>query len=364
MRHGFRKDSSCPGENFSASNIQDLPSATTSQKESSLSKLQLPSKKVQKVQDQNTSQQTKRSLLDDLQDDVPQKLSVPKTPKTNTIATPEVTSKPKNSTKLKDTWTSFIGWQPRSSEIFSKNFSFGTSSRRRPCDHTPPISPRTSMSSDSGSITPTPEEPFKRQRVDPSKPNVDQIVHSQCSPTHNTSGYNLGPVPTGPANIWGIEDISSPRPIATRTEAHPGFLVAMNQDSQRPKPKNTDPYHAYLDSSKRPTPWPNIPHTFPTTPTSTPTHNQPVPLPKQPRVLDLAPNVAPRHRSRTLDAKPPPRQPRAHKGAASVMTRSSSVASDPSADRFLAHVRASVEARAAKAREEGGGGMWLGEEPL
>jgi hypothetical protein len=75
----------------------------------------------------------------------------------------------------------------RPSEIFNMSFSFSTPSRRRPCDRTPNVSPRTSMSSGSSSPSSTSE---KRQRVD-------------------SSG----------SNIWGEEDISSYPFIHTLTEA-------------------------------------------------------------------------------------------------------------------------------------------------
>jgi hypothetical protein len=295
---------------------------------------------------------------------------------TNNMPPPESPPMSKASPMAKPlSWASIIRKKRRSNEIFNINFSFSGPSRRHPADHTPPISPRTSMSSDAGSFSPTTTfetpEPLKRQkRIKSSSFGSPLIVPSA---THNTHGYNLGPAPTGPANIWFEEDITRPVPIATRTEAHPGCLVDFTSTcdfSAALCPTDEETYHTYLNDSRRR----SSDVIFPLDLDIDISLAEESRLETETRLRDFSASVPGRKRTCTFDridsvSCAPPSL------SSSASTRFSDASTtwrtDASMDRFLTHVRASQVARAALKMQrcndvfvdEADRG-WLGDEPL
>jgi hypothetical protein len=329
----------------------------------------------QTAHDKAPERKPEPNLLDDLQDDIPQKPTMPKVPKLNDMATVEPASSTKTKVKKnKVNWTSKLRQQRRPSEIFNMNFSFNSPSRRRPSDHTPQVSPRTSISSDSSSPTPTPEEPFKRQRVDSSSnPNPN----SSPSFTHNSSGYNLGPAPSGPANIWFAEDILRLTPISTRAPPHPGFPVsftslfsreAFARTRKSAEQEDDECYHTYLDEQRlRDNSSPHQTRIFHMDMDDSLHHHSSTHDPiraidsaKEARISGLVTN--PKH------ANTHTRKSTASSSASgSTRTRrtSSSLSNpDPSTDKFLEHVRKSQEARRCNSAEKKREEVWLGDDPL
>jgi hypothetical protein len=205
-------------------------------------------------------------------------------------------------------WANDFCRKRRPSEIFNKTFNFTTPSRRR--THTPPISPRTSMSpgfdSDS-STTPTPADPWKRQKR----------IDTSSSPSDS-----------------GSRSPTAPNFISTSTDAHPGRPVTFS--SPYTPPSDTDPdcetYHTYLDATRRRSSGSSISMHSPTSP-------------KTPNSTLHTYTMAP--------------------------IASLSLTSSPSATTFLAHVRASQEARKAAKTPRNFPGVymdgevgWGGGEPL
>ncbi|KAF2827574.1 hypothetical protein CC86DRAFT_440061 [Ophiobolus disseminans] len=280
----------------------------------------------------------------------------------------------------------------RPSEVFNMSFSFSAPSRRRSADRTPQISPRTSISSGSSSPTPTPE---KRQRVDSSGANMAIFnLLSHKSATHNTDGYNMGSAPRGPANIWGEESLFCYPFVHTSIEAHPGRPVNLSdvfvprrdqtpspprdpiKSDDKPKPE-VDTYHTYLASSQRRNSSPDRdPHPFPLS-SSRRRNSSPNPRPspttsdfpdyrsqlhhgqstKEARILGLASTAVPTRKRAATSTHPDqrpisnlPRYPVSGYPSTSLSTsqpRAPERTSDPSMERFLTHIRASQEARAA-----------------
>jgi hypothetical protein len=302
-------------------------------------------------------------------------------------------SKPKK-TKLPALWTSKLRKPLHPSDIFNMSFSFSTPSRRRPSDHTPQISPRTSISSDSDSPSSSPGGSFKRQRIDSSDSNTtlkpfSPFSFSSPSPPHDSHGYIFGPSPSpnGPSGYWFQEHVKSFRPVATSAEAHPGFPVDFNGPSSPSnegtrRKKDEQGYHDYLDEERRRDN--SSPHK---TRIFCMDMDDPVPdanvskedLNKQARILGLSSNMPNIKRASTMRLHHT-RKGGAHSGSSSsasgsgsYITRTSSTMSDPSTDKFLTHVRASQEARALARTLSGGskGGVfaneakiWLGDDPL
>lgn len=143
----------------------------------------------------------------------------------------------------------------RASQIFNMNFSFGFGSRRKSQDHSPDISPRTSISSASGSPRSEIEQSSKRQRIDsratdaeavfsPEKniriPDSDNtaIVLSRCNSTGEVHpgqlvDFTSKPVPTMP------EPTVAPAP--THSSPASEFELRLSSDA----------YHDYLATSQR-----------------------------------------------------------------------------------------------------------------
>jgi hypothetical protein len=268
-------------------------------------------------------------------------------------------------------------------------------SRRRTADRTPQISPRSSFSSGSGSTKSKSGDSPKRQRTESSE-SLKTVIYrgGSRSPTHNTHGYNMGPVPTGPANIWGYDDTTTFQSLAvsSTSEAHPGLPVDF---SRFPSFPGTDSFSRDLPSA---TPQERVDstkayHDFVSTVArrnsssrdscSTTTASNIEALNKESRMLGLDSNCSSR---KTTDACPPPPPSSSTGSSASsaawsagesrVTSRTSSCVSDPSTEAFLTHVRASQEARmlrkAMQCGLDGGNAVFvdeyergfLGDEPL
>jgi hypothetical protein len=416
MYCALRKSASCPNNKISSSTTKSSVSKATSRKKGGFLAAPLPSR-PKATQDKVVTHKPEENLLRDLlQDDVPQASTMPKAPKSNNMTTIKATSNPTaTKTKVKKDkplWVSRLC--PRPSDIFNMSFSFSTPSRRRLSDHTPQISPRASISPEPISPTPTPEEPTtcpsissdssspapsppedstkslsvssdssppkptreespKRQRFDSSGVNMSPLPIPHTLSTHHSGGYNLGPTPTGPANIWFAEDIMSFRPVSTLIEAHPGFPVdfatLFSNDTPPRKQDDEEEYHAYLNEQRhRENLSPNQTRIFhlemDELQCSTTKHQKS--LSKEARILGL-PSIV--HIPNTTRANNTTVQRKSYDTArtsASGSTRTgrtSSSQSDPSTDRFLTHVRKSQEARrrhSASMNSE----VWLGADPL
>ncbi|KAF1946409.1 hypothetical protein EJ02DRAFT_418521 [Clathrospora elynae] len=104
----------------------------------------------------------------------------------------------------------------RPSVVFNMNFSFNIARRRGSSDHSPQVSPRTSISSASIPLPQLTEESFKRQRVDSTGADVAVPIPFR-KPALVTSTRGL-PVPIPPLSL-------SPSPPSTPCDPHPGQLV-------------------------------------------------------------------------------------------------------------------------------------------
>ncbi|CAO2656398.1 Nn.00g052010.m01.CDS01 [Neocucurbitaria sp. VM-36] len=170
------------------------------------------------------------------------------------------------------------GWlrkKRRPSKIFNVNFSFSAASRRRSCDRTPEISPRTSVSSISVTPTPSIEEPFKRPRIDSSSAETalsvpfgkPTLVTSPKSHELRSLPMTPPPPPPPPPPRHSVFQVpittpttktSPPRPTLITTEAppHPGRLVTFTSPScssseYKLRIGGTQAYHEYLSTSLR-----------------------------------------------------------------------------------------------------------------
>jgi len=199
----------------------------------------------------------------------------------------------------------------RPSEIFNMSFSFATPSRRRPSDRTPQISPRSSISSECAP-TITSE---KRQRVDSSGTNTTLA-----------------------------EDLASFPFIHTSTDAHPGLPVDFSSARvpARPKEEQEFEYHTYLDEARRLDPRPCAP-----VKARVLKEDKEETLGKEARILGLSSNVSKRERAARKDPPPAPTKTISYASSSNTSQNSRRTSSDSSTERFLTHVRASQEARAA-----------------
>jgi hypothetical protein len=271
----------------------------------------------------------------------------------------EATGIRKNDTKAKPSWTSKLRQQSRASEIFNLSFSFKNPSLRCQWDHTPQISPRTSLSPDSTSSTSLPDEPFKRQRVDSSGPKLNIDPNIPGSAIHRLQGYNFGHTPTEPVHFWFADDMMCLRTVAMRTEAHPGFPVDLtgtsNVHSASEVKEDAESYHKYLDEDRRSSsPTDEMRMLFDMEMDEHKPHIQAETLNKEARILGISSNIEDCKRSNVSEMKSrkSPRGPGVNiSGFASVQTRNSRPKSDSSTDRFLVNVRASQEARASRKRD-------------
>lgn len=263
--------------------------------------------------------------------------------------TPEVTNcfpqmNRSNSSKDGSSWGSRVH-KRCPGEIFDITFNFWSPSRRR-AEMSPPVSPRTSVSSESGSLTPAPEEPhIKKQRVDNSG------AKATTSPTHNKNGYNHGPAPTGPANIWFEEGITRFSPIVSSADPHPGRPVDSSIPSyselRRRRKESKEGYHTYLKEERRRASNPDERDAhlvFAVEIEAYKSHAREVEerLDKEARILGLTCNIPSRKRASTLTRR------RDHKPSPHSTTSSSTLMrtnSDNNTNRFLTHIRTSQEAR-------------------
>ncbi|XP_014561741.1 hypothetical protein COCVIDRAFT_85762 [Bipolaris victoriae FI3] len=179
---------------------------------------------------------------------------------------PMSTSSPKISFK-DTTWTfpkKLKKKRPRPSDIFNINFGFGFSSRRRQSsDYSPQVSPRTSISSASGSPRTEMTESFKRQRIDSSgsdaevtrskSARLDIITpttsRTQCEEPHpgqlvdfTQTPPSLPPSPP-PAPVPAMQ-LPSPK-------QSPKLLPKSNPTNESSLRLTTDAYHEYLATTQR-----------------------------------------------------------------------------------------------------------------
>jgi hypothetical protein len=269
----------------------------------------------------------------------------------------------------------------RPSEIFNINFGFHFSSRRRTSsDSSPNISPRTSISSASGTSLPSKDilDSFKRQRIDSTDSDVAMVFGIDQETLRSSTYPNFqAPVPSPP---------SSTR--CDSGEAHPGHLVDFtspdysvsgeSEPLQHQQTKtnsdfnlrlDTDAYHAYLASTTQRR------KSFPTTSAARRIREEIAMLHKLDNLdteaktfnssLNMNADANTRKRvRRTLEnqdignkrqsSTPPSAPTTTEEGSVmegmnggSEIHRSSS---DPSTQAFLAHIRASLSARQTKTK--------------
>jgi hypothetical protein len=382
-RDGFyyplRRSSSFPSSQTSSHTTQHLIPKENPHKDTDFSLTPLAGR-PQPSRDETARGKPQLSLLERfLMDTVPQVSHLTQVHVPDEMATD---GKPKKKKKLPAVWTSKLRQPRRPSEIFNINFSFSASSRRGPSDHTPQISPRTSISSDSGSPTSTSEDSFKRQRVD-SSDSSSMTLKPFTTNSPRSDGWCPGPSPSpnGAPGSWFPEHIKSFCPVATSADPHPGFLVdfASSSSDEARRKKDEQGYHDYLNEERR--------HL-----NSSPDENRifymdmdvedDIPpayredVTKQARILGLSGNATNIKRASTVHIdtrKCGAQSGSSSSGSGSYRTRTSSTMSDPSTDKFLTHVRASQEARKlARTLSEGKKGVyanddmkiWLGNDPL
>ncbi|USP73342.1 hypothetical protein yc1106_00616 [Curvularia clavata] len=153
----------------------------------------------------------------------------------------------------------------RPSEIFNINFGFGFSSRRRQSsDYSPQISPRTSISSASGSPRSEMAESFKRQRIDStdsdiinwqSVPKQEPLTTTRCQPQEPHPGqlvdFTRSPpsLPPLPAPVSApVIQLPSPR---MSPKLSPRLSPESNPSSEFNLRLNSDAYHEYLATTQR-----------------------------------------------------------------------------------------------------------------
>ncbi|KAH3910671.1 hypothetical protein HBI56_189730 [Parastagonospora nodorum] len=261
----------------------------------------------------------------------------------------------------------------RRNSIFDDTFNFWAPSRRKRA-HSPPVSPRTSIAlSDSGSPTPTPDEPYnKRQRVETSESKA------ATSPKHNSASSDRRFASAGLE-----EDIARISLDATSSEAHPGSPVDFSTTSyfttqpERGRSTSQHPYPSYLEHSREHSPSldPNASLIF-AVPIDQYRHDArelEEELAQGPRMLGLGHPLPIRSRSNSTshrlstDSTSSEGLPsRSHSTTSSqrpsietissigssTLVNSSTRGSDSHADRFLNHVRASQEARRRRSTED------------
>ncbi|KAH7401421.1 hypothetical protein BKA66DRAFT_405625, partial [Pyrenochaeta sp. MPI-SDFR-AT-0127] len=215
----------------------------------------------------------------------------------------------------------------RPGEMFNVNFSFKAASQRRLSDHTPPISPRSSFSSGSNSSSTSIEESLKKQRIDSTSSDA-------------VTGFPFG-MPTPEVSSRGPTTYPSSG-LGTAAEAHPGQLVdfaSLRHDVHVPVPSpssefqlrmGTEEYHDYLSASSRR-------KSFPTGERATR------------RVRKEHKILAKLVKADKEANRASPTTTTTNSTSTSMSTRGSGglrrTISDPCAEAFLAHIRASLEAR-------------------
>lgn len=143
----------------------------------------------------------------------------------------------------------------RASQIFNMNFSFGFGSRRKSQDHSPDISPRTSISSASGSPRSEVEQSSKRQRIDSRVSDAEAVFSPNKS--IKISGPENTPIvlsrcdSTGEVHPGQLVDFTSkPVPIAPEPIVIPA-PVRRSPASEFELRLSSDTYHDHLATSQR-----------------------------------------------------------------------------------------------------------------
>ena len=144
---------------------------------------------------------------------------------------PKPKPKPKTESRSSD-WFAGLARKKRRrpSEIFNKNFGFHAASLRAPSDHTPQISPRTSISNDNVLSPSRMEESVKRPRVD--SQGADMALgfpFGKPTTTQSTRGRDLGSSAMLPRGSIALATPSASRhgPMCSG-EVHPGTPVDWN----------------------------------------------------------------------------------------------------------------------------------------
>lgn len=270
----------------------------------------------------------------------------------------------------------------RPGEMFNVNFSFKAASQRRLSDHTPPISPRSSFSSGSNSSSTSIEESLKKQRIDSTSSDaVTGFPFGMPTPEVSSRGRDLGSIAMLPRGTPVLSRATTypSSGLGTAAEAHPGQLVdfaSLRHDVHVPVPSpssefqlrmGTEEYHDYLSASSRR-------KSFPTGERATRRVRKEhkilaklVKADKEAKSFTASADTTGGQRDFTLERK----EATHHKATSTASSSSSSRASptttttnststsmstrgsgglrrtisDPCAEAFLAHIRASLEAR-------------------
>ncbi|KNG52634.1 hypothetical protein DDE82_001643 [Stemphylium lycopersici] len=197
---------------------------------------------------------------------------------------PGASSTPTSKSSFKDTtWTfpkKLKKKRRRPSEIFNINFGFGFSSRRRQSsDYSPQVSPRTSISSASGSPrSDMMTESFKRQRIDSTDLDVDAVPFKKSAKkeqeedvtsTVSRSSMSSTRCEGGEAHPGQLVDftLSPPSPtclpsaastpqVPTLTLSEPEMSPRYNNNTTLPSTEvnlrvSADAYHDYLATTQR-----------------------------------------------------------------------------------------------------------------
>ncbi|KAG9192415.1 hypothetical protein G6011_11149 [Alternaria panax] len=255
----------------------------------------------------------------------------------------------------------------RASQIFNMNFSFGFGSRRKSQDNSPDISPRTSISSASGSPRSETKQSSKRQRIDSRATDAEVMFSSEKTiriPDSNNASIVLSRCDsTGEVHPGQLVDFTSkpvptaPEPIVVSVPTH------SSAESEFELRLSSDAYHDYLATSQRRKSFPagewaarRVRDEF-----------------QMLQKLETLENKAedPFKRFRESARKRICTVERKAKASATTSTNTTSpmpntdpsgvpcelrrTPSDPSTEAFLIHVRASLEARK---RENKSGGRW------
>lgn len=146
----------------------------------------------------------------------------------------------------------------RASQLFNMNFSFGFASRRKSQDHSPDISPRTSISSASGSPRSEMEQSSKRQRIDSRATDAEVVFSPETTiriPDSEKPAVVLSPSTrcdsTGEVHPGQLVDFTStPVPVAPEQIETPAPTHS-TPASEFELRLSSDAYHDYLATSQR-----------------------------------------------------------------------------------------------------------------
>jgi hypothetical protein len=137
----------------------------------------------------------------------------------------------------------------RASQIFNMNFSFSFASRRKSSERSPEVSPRTSISSESGSPRSGMEESSKRQRIDSRATDTESLSVSEKKRTLSTSDTRCDS--TGEVHPGQLVDFTStPVPMAPEPILPPASTHS-TPASEFELRLSSDAYHDYLATTQR-----------------------------------------------------------------------------------------------------------------